>query len=163
MLRYVGRLNRQDGATVRLEALPADHPFAHMNLTDNIVRYESHRYSANPLVVQGPGAGSGGHGRRRVRRPAASRVVPGAVALADAPWTIAAPAGDEPVCIEQAIMSGTAPDGGLYVPDALPDLGMSQHSTAPRDFPDVACRLLEPFVAGSSLAPELRAASARRR
>jgi aspartokinase/homoserine dehydrogenase 1 len=28
-----------------------------MNLTDNIVRYESKRYSANPLVIQGPGAG----------------------------------------------------------------------------------------------------------
>jgi bifunctional aspartokinase / homoserine dehydrogenase 1 len=57
VLRYVGRLNRESGATVRLEALAADHPFAHMNLTDNIVRYESHRYSSNPLVVQGPGAG----------------------------------------------------------------------------------------------------------
>ncbi len=57
VLRYVGRLNRHDGATVRLEALGRDHPFAHMNLTDNIVRYESARYSANPLVIQGPGAG----------------------------------------------------------------------------------------------------------
>jgi len=57
ILRYVGRLNRDDGATVRLEALPSDHPFGNMNLTDNIVRYESRRYSDNPLVVQGPGAG----------------------------------------------------------------------------------------------------------
>lgn len=57
VLRYVGRLDRKAGATVRLEALPRSHPFAHMNLTDNIVRYESRRYSANPLVVQGPGAG----------------------------------------------------------------------------------------------------------
>jgi aspartokinase/homoserine dehydrogenase 1 len=57
VLRYVGRLNRADGATVRVEALPASHPFAHINLTDNVVRYESRRYSANPLVVQGPGAG----------------------------------------------------------------------------------------------------------
>jgi len=57
ILRYVGRLNKDDGATVRLEALPADHPFGHMNLTDNIVRYVSRRYSDNPLVVQGPGAG----------------------------------------------------------------------------------------------------------
>jgi aspartokinase/homoserine dehydrogenase 1 len=58
VLRYVGRLSRDAGATVRLESLRADHPFAHMNLTDNIVRYESRRYSANPLVVQGPGAGT---------------------------------------------------------------------------------------------------------
>jgi bifunctional aspartokinase / homoserine dehydrogenase 1 len=58
VLRYVGRLDRQSGtATVRLEALPRMHPFAHINLTDNIVRYASARYSENPLVVQGPGAG----------------------------------------------------------------------------------------------------------
>ena len=57
VLRYVGRLNRIDGASVSLQALPQEHPFAHMNLTDNIIRYESHRYNANPLVVQGPGAG----------------------------------------------------------------------------------------------------------
>lgn len=58
VLRYVGRLDRQSGtATVRLEALPRAHAFAHINLTDNIVRYASARYSENPLVVQGPGAG----------------------------------------------------------------------------------------------------------
>jgi aspartokinase/homoserine dehydrogenase 1 len=57
ILRYVGRLSKADGATVRLESLPADHPFGNMNLTDNIVRYASRRYSDNPLVVQGPGAG----------------------------------------------------------------------------------------------------------
>ncbi|NND35870.1 MAG: bifunctional aspartate kinase/homoserine dehydrogenase I [Gammaproteobacteria bacterium] len=57
ILRYVGRLNQGDGATVRLEALPAEHAFGNMNLTDNIVRYVSERYSDNPLVVQGPGAG----------------------------------------------------------------------------------------------------------
>lgn len=57
VLRYVGRLTHKGEATVRLEAVPADHPFAHMNLTDNIIRYETRRYSANPLVVQGPGAG----------------------------------------------------------------------------------------------------------
>lgn len=56
VLRFVGRLTRTD-ASVRLEALPSEHLFAHMNLTDNIVRYESRRYSANPLVIQGPGAG----------------------------------------------------------------------------------------------------------
>ncbi len=57
VLRYVGRLSQSNGATVRLESLPADHPFGHLNLTDNIVRYVSRRYSDNPLVVQGPGAG----------------------------------------------------------------------------------------------------------
>ena len=57
VLRYVGRLDAHGQATVKLESLPTDHPFARLNLTDNIVRFESSRYSANPLVVQGPGAG----------------------------------------------------------------------------------------------------------
>lgn len=58
VLRYVGRLDPRAGtATVRLESLPLRHPFANINLTDNIVRYASARYSENPLVVQGPGAG----------------------------------------------------------------------------------------------------------
>jgi len=57
ILRYVGRLGDSGGATVRLESLPVDHPFGNMNLTDNVVRYVSRRYSDNPLVVQGPGAG----------------------------------------------------------------------------------------------------------
>ena len=57
VLRYVGRLDKSGAATVRLESLPANHPFAHINLTDNIVRFVSERYSDNPLVVQGPGAG----------------------------------------------------------------------------------------------------------
>jgi aspartokinase/homoserine dehydrogenase 1 len=57
ILRYVGRLSNDGSATVRLEALPADHAFGHMNLTDNIVRFVSQRYNENPLVVQGPGAG----------------------------------------------------------------------------------------------------------
>ena len=57
ILRYVGRLGKDGSATVRLEALPHDHPFGNMNLTDNIVRFVSKRYHDNPLVVQGPGAG----------------------------------------------------------------------------------------------------------
>jgi aspartokinase/homoserine dehydrogenase 1 len=57
ILRYVGRLTAGEGASVRLEALPSNHPFGNMNLTDNVVRYVSRRYSDNPLVVQGPGAG----------------------------------------------------------------------------------------------------------
>ena len=57
ILRYVGRLSNDGDAKVRLEALPANHPFGNMNLTDNIVRFRTRRYSDNPLVVQGPGAG----------------------------------------------------------------------------------------------------------
>ncbi len=57
VLRYVGSLSDDGTAAVRLESLPQDHSFAHINLTDNIVRFVSGRYSDNPLVVQGPGAG----------------------------------------------------------------------------------------------------------
>jgi aspartokinase/homoserine dehydrogenase 1 len=57
VLRYVGSLSRDGKTAVRLESLPAEHAFAHINLTDNIVRFVSGRYSENPLVVQGPGAG----------------------------------------------------------------------------------------------------------
>ena len=57
VLRYVGSLSSDGKATVRLASLPAEHSFAHINLTDNIVRFVTGRYSDNPLVVQGPGAG----------------------------------------------------------------------------------------------------------
>ncbi len=65
--------------------------------------------------------------------------------------------GGRPVGIEEAIMSGTAPDGGLYVPDALPDLGVQAFDGASA-FAAIAHRLLEPFAAGSSLAADLRTA-----
>ncbi|MDP7041093.1 MAG: hypothetical protein QGF91_00420, partial [Gammaproteobacteria bacterium] len=57
VLRYVGSLDKDGNAAVRLVSLPVEHAFAHINLTDNIVRFVSDRYSDNPLVVQGPGAG----------------------------------------------------------------------------------------------------------
>jgi threonine synthase len=62
--------------------------------------------------------------------------------------------GGAPVAVEEAIMSGTAPDGGLFVPASLP-------AFAPEDFggeggfPGIAARLLAPFVAGSTLAGSL--------
>ncbi len=58
VLRYVARLDFETGeAGVALQSLPRTHPFAMMNLTDNIVRFVTSRYSSNPLIVQGPGAG----------------------------------------------------------------------------------------------------------
>ena len=56
-LRYVGRLDAAGNAKVGLEAVDASHPFGNIALTDNIVQFETARYSSNPLVVQGPGAG----------------------------------------------------------------------------------------------------------
>ena len=56
-LRYVGKLNASGEATVGLDMVAAGHAFRNINLTDNIVQFITERYSANPLVVQGPGAG----------------------------------------------------------------------------------------------------------
>ena len=57
VLRHVASLDARGRARVRLETLPADHPFAHTRLTDNIVQLRTARYCDNPLIVQGPGAG----------------------------------------------------------------------------------------------------------
>lgn len=57
VLRYVAHLDSSRAATVGLMALPIDHAFAHIRLTDNVIQFTTQRYRANPLVVQGPGAG----------------------------------------------------------------------------------------------------------
>jgi aspartokinase/homoserine dehydrogenase 1 len=58
VLRYVAALDVAAGsATVGLMELATSHPFANINLTDNVVRFVTSRYDVNPLVVQGPGAG----------------------------------------------------------------------------------------------------------
>jgi aspartokinase/homoserine dehydrogenase 1 len=58
VLRYVAALDAATGrASVGLVQLDRSHPFANINLTDNVVRFLTHRYNQNPLVVQGPGAG----------------------------------------------------------------------------------------------------------
>ena len=57
VLRYLGRLGADGQATVGLAELEANHPFANIALTDNVVRFATRRYCDNPLIVQGPGAG----------------------------------------------------------------------------------------------------------
>ena len=57
VLRHVASLDRHGRARVKLVVLPAQHPFAHTRLTDNVVQFTSRRYCDNPLLVQGPGAG----------------------------------------------------------------------------------------------------------
>ena len=65
--------------------------------------------------------------------------------------------------VEEAIAAGLAPDGGLYVPHAMPVLGIGHFDTAQEkrgqsldsDPSDVASRLLAPFFEGSTLAPAL--------
>jgi bifunctional aspartokinase / homoserine dehydrogenase 1 len=57
VLRYVACLDVAGNASVRLERVSAEHPFARINLADNVVRFVTERYHENPLIVQGPGAG----------------------------------------------------------------------------------------------------------
>lgn len=53
-----------------------------------------------------------------------------------------------------ALLQGLAPDGGLYVPDAFPQLPVQAFDGAGH-LPVVAARLLAPFAAGDALAPRL--------
>ncbi|HUG31459.1 MAG TPA: bifunctional aspartate kinase/homoserine dehydrogenase I [Acidimicrobiia bacterium] len=57
VLRFVGVIDPVDGCQVSLRSYQTDHPFARIRLTDNIVAFSTARYSENPLIVQGPGAG----------------------------------------------------------------------------------------------------------
>ena len=63
--------------------------------------------------------------------------------------------GGDAVGLEAAIMSGTAPDGGLFVPEALPSFELSDFAGR-ESLSDIATRFLEPFFAGSSLCDRLR-------
>ncbi|QED28164.1 bifunctional aspartate kinase/homoserine dehydrogenase I [Microvenator marinus] len=57
VLRFVGQVDQTGKASVKLSEYADTHPFARIQLTDNIVQFTTARYSQNPLVVQGPGAG----------------------------------------------------------------------------------------------------------
>lgn len=56
-LCFVGRLDA-NGASVGLRELPAGHALAGGRGTDNRVAIHSDRYSVQPLLIQGPGAGA---------------------------------------------------------------------------------------------------------
>jgi homoserine dehydrogenase len=61
-LRHVARLEVRDGhlrARVGIESLAAGDPLAAGQGTDNRVAISCDRYAAQPLVIQGPGAGAG--------------------------------------------------------------------------------------------------------
>ena len=58
VIRYVAEVDFSTGqARVALRNFPRDHPFAGISLTDNVVQFVTRRYSDNPLIVRGPGAG----------------------------------------------------------------------------------------------------------
>ena len=60
--------------------------------------------------------------------------------------------GAAPASIETALAAGLAPDGGLYVPQAIPALELEQPATS---LAEMAVRLLSPYTAGSRLEPVL--------
>jgi threonine synthase len=58
------------------------------------------------------------------------------------------------VNLTAAISAGLAPDGGLYVPERLPQLGLKDFAGG-ETLADVAARLLAPFCAGDALEAQL--------
>ncbi|MGE5721176.1 MAG: bifunctional aspartate kinase/homoserine dehydrogenase I [Sphingomonadales bacterium] len=56
-LRFVGSIERDGKATVSLRSVKETDALARLNLTDNLVSFSTARYTPNPLIVQGPGAG----------------------------------------------------------------------------------------------------------
>jgi bifunctional aspartokinase / homoserine dehydrogenase 1 len=57
VLRYVATLEGHT-AFAGPQEIPADHPFAGVRGSDNIIAFTTQRYSTTPLVVRGPGAGA---------------------------------------------------------------------------------------------------------
>ncbi|GAB3924362.1 bifunctional aspartate kinase/homoserine dehydrogenase I [Mucilaginibacter myungsuensis] len=57
VLRYIGKLDNGK-ASISLQMVDSEHPFYTMSGSDNIIAFNTDRYSARPMVVKGPGAGA---------------------------------------------------------------------------------------------------------
>jgi len=91
VLRYVGTIDVKAGTgKVELKAFPMDHAFAGTKHADNVVLFHTARYTPQPLVLIGPGAGipvtAGGVFADLLRQ------VPSVWVNADDSWTFALPA-----------------------------------------------------------------------
>lgn len=62
--------------------------------------------------------------------------------------------GAAPVTLDEALVQGIAPDGGLYLPQSLPALGAESFADA-TTLTEIANVLLTPFFESSSLAPDM--------
>jgi aspartokinase/homoserine dehydrogenase 1 len=59
VLRYVGVVDvLANAGRVELQRYPKSHAFAQLSGSDNIIAFASSRYSKQPLIVRGPGAGA---------------------------------------------------------------------------------------------------------
>lgn len=56
-LRFVG-VFENDQAKLKQKAIGPEHPFYHLNGSDNMIVFTTARYRENPLSVRGPGAGA---------------------------------------------------------------------------------------------------------
>ena len=62
------------------------------------------------------------------------------------------------LAFEDVMLTGLAPDGGLYVPETLPRFSAGQmRAWAKLDYADLAATIMQPFVEGFLAADELRA------
>ncbi|MCP4501084.1 MAG: bifunctional aspartate kinase/homoserine dehydrogenase I [Deltaproteobacteria bacterium] len=57
VLRYVGSIDVEHGCKVELQSLKTSNAFAGLTGSDNIIAFTTRRYSEQPLIVRGPGAG----------------------------------------------------------------------------------------------------------
>lgn len=58
-LSYAGKIDEKGKVAVAIQSVPANHPLARLNGTDNIMIFQTKRYDSNrPMVIQGPGAGA---------------------------------------------------------------------------------------------------------
>ena len=64
--------------------------------------------------------------------------------------------GGSGVSLDDALLQGIAPDGGLFIPQRMPTFEINDFDGA-RSITAVARRYLEPFFAGSALAPDIDA------
>ena len=63
--------------------------------------------------------------------------------------------GGQAVGFGAAVGSGLAPDGGLYVPDSWPTLNPEALAPLADSLPELASRLIAPFIAGDPLSAQL--------
>ena len=57
--------------------------------------------------------------------------------------------GGEPRSFEDVVLTGLAPDGGLYVPESLPVFSQDEiASWAGLSYADLAFKIISPFVGG---------------
>ncbi|CDZ75984.1 Aspartokinase I/homoserine dehydrogenase I [Legionella massiliensis] len=57
-LHYVGSISQEGKVQVAIKLLAAEHPFARLEGTDNMLIFKTKRYYERPLIIQGPGAGA---------------------------------------------------------------------------------------------------------